>query len=53
LKLEHDLLRKNLQFLKTSNFLSLEKTITGRLLCSCAALDETENINLEGVFSHL
>ena len=45
MEIEHDLLRTNLRFLKTSNFVSLEKTITGRLLGSYAALDETEIIN--------
>lgn len=44
---------KNLQFLKTSSFVSLEKTIIGRLLGHCAALGDTESINLEGIFSHL
>jgi hypothetical protein len=42
--MEHDLLRTNLQFLKASNFVSLEKTIAGRLLDSCSALDETESL---------
>jgi hypothetical protein len=46
-------MKKKLQFLKTSSFVSLEKTMTGRFLGSCAALDETESINLEGIFSHL